>query len=189
MITPLCILVISLGFYGSRKLWENKRFPLLRKLGQLWNFHKISCNKKTSMKTELASEFPVSKNLWEIKKNFSILWSKKGWRIFILAENFLHREMLVKWIISSQFLTSKNAQKPWFFPQDFLSWEIVNKLHISFSFLGSINAGIIRHLTLQTSQNFLIQKMLQKVLKICVIMPAFFDPGNGGKIWDLFKKF
>jgi len=36
--------------------------------------------------------------------------------------------------------------------------------------------------TLQTSQNFLILKMLQKSLKICVIMPAFFDPRNGGKI-------
>jgi len=36
--------------------------------------------------------------------------------------------------------------------------------------------------TLQTSQNFLIQKILQKTLKICVIMPAFFDPENGGKI-------
>jgi len=36
--------------------------------------------------------------------------------------------------------------------------------------------------TLQTSQNFLIQKMLQKTLKICVIKPAFFDPGNGGEI-------
>jgi len=35
---------------------------------------------------------------------------------------------------------------------------------------------------LQTSQNFLIQKMLQKTLKICVIMPAFFEDGNGGKI-------
>ena len=43
--------------------------------------------------------------------------------------------------------------------------------------------------SLQTSQNFLIQKMLQKTLKICTIMPAFFNPGNGGKIWDLFKKF
>jgi len=31
--------------------------------------------------------------------------------------------------------------------------------------------------------------MLQKTLKICVIISAFFDPGNGGKIWDLFKKF
>jgi len=31
--------------------------------------------------------------------------------------------------------------------------------------------------------------MLQKPLKVCVIMPAFFDAGNGGKIWDLFKKF
>jgi len=39
-----------------------------------------------------------------------------------------------------------------------------------------------RILALQTSQNFLIQKMLQKPLKIFVIMPAFFDPGNGGKI-------
>jgi len=37
-------------------------------------------------------------------------------------------------------------------------------------------------ITLQTSQNFLIQKMLQKTLKICVIMPVFFDPENGGKI-------
>jgi len=36
--------------------------------------------------------------------------------------------------------------------------------------------------TLQTPQNFLIQKMLQKALKICVIIPAFFDPENGGKI-------
>jgi len=37
-------------------------------------------------------------------------------------------------------------------------------------------------LTLRTSRNFLLQKMLQKILKICVIMPAFFDPKNGGKI-------
>ena len=44
-------------------------------------------------------------------------------------------------------------------------------------------------IALQTSQNFLIQKMLQKTLKICVTMPTFFDRGNGGKIWDLFKNF
>jgi len=31
--------------------------------------------------------------------------------------------------------------------------------------------------------------MLQKMLKKCVIMPAFFDLGNGGKIRDLFKDF
>jgi len=36
-------------------------------------------------------------------------------------------------------------------------------------------------LTLQTSQNFLLQKMLQKTLKICVIMPAFFELRNEGK--------
>jgi len=31
--------------------------------------------------------------------------------------------------------------------------------------------------------------MLQKTLKICVIMPAFFDPGNGGKIMRFVQKF
>ena len=35
--------------------------------------------------------------------------------------------------------------------------------------------------TLQTSQNFLLQKMLQKTLKICVIMPAFLSPEMKGK--------
>ena len=28
-----------------------------------------------------------------------------------------------------------------------------------------------------------------KTLKICVIIPVFFDPENGGKICDLFKNF
>jgi len=41
---------------------------------------------------------------------------------------------------------------------------------------------------LHGSQNFLLQKMLQKTLKICVIMPAFFEPRNEGKTSDLFKK-
>jgi len=43
-------------------------------------------------------------------------------------------------------------------------------------------------LSLQTSQKFLIQKMLQKTLKICVIMPAFFDPGNGGENMRFVQK-
>ena len=46
-----------------------------------------------------------------------------------------------------------------------------------------------KHMSLQTSQNFLLQKMLQKTSKICVIMSAFFEPWNEGKIWDLFKNF
>ena len=41
--------------------------------------------------------------------------------------------------------------------------------------------------TLQTSQNFLIQKMFQKNLRICPILPPFFDPKNWMKIWNLFK--
>jgi len=45
------------------------------------------------------------------------------------------------------------------------------------------------YLTLQTSQSFLLQKMLQKILRICLIISAFFEPRNQGKIWDLFKNF
>jgi len=38
---------------------------------------------------------------------------------------------------------------------------------------------LLTPLALETSQNFLLQKIHQK---ICVIMPAFFEPGNEGKI-------
>ena len=43
--------------------------------------------------------------------------------------------------------------------------------------------------SLQASQKFLNQKMLQKTLKICVILPAFFDPRNGGKHEICLKDF
>ena len=58
------------------------------------------------------------------------------------------------------------------------------------SFLGKFGGvfWVVILLALQTSQNFLIQKMLQKTLKICVIMPAFFDPGNGGKNYEICSK-
>ena len=42
-------------------------------------------------------------------------------------------------------------------------------------------------ISLQTSQNFCIQKMFQKILRICPILPPFFDPKNSMKIWNLFK--
>ena len=43
--------------------------------------------------------------------------------------------------------------------------------------------------SLQTFQNFLIQKMLQKTLKICVIIPAFFDPEMEEKYEICSKNF
>ena len=42
---------------------------------------------------------------------------------------------------------------------------------------------------LQASQKFLIQKMLQKTLKLFVILPASLDLRNGGKYEICFKIF
>ena len=65
MIPPLCILVISLEFYGSGKLWENIRFPTLRKSWIKMKFPQDFLYQKILMKTELASEFPVFKDFQE----------------------------------------------------------------------------------------------------------------------------
>jgi len=51
----------------------------------------------------------------------------------------------------------------------------LNKSHIFPPFLGSKNAGRIGHPSADIS-NF------SKTLKICPILPAFFDPRNGEEI-------
>jgi len=122
-------------------------------------------------------QFPDSKNHWEEKYFLKFLVPRKDFKKGEFCQ-FLASKIYEKiwhcFNIFCNFCISENfGMSPGSDAQTIHFWDAETLTQIG---------ELLRGHTLQTSQSFLLQKMPQKTLKICVIMPAFFEPRNDGKI-------